>query len=179
MKKIGEGDRKALTEVVHRYQDFIYSCSMAKLRDAHLAEEVTQDVFIKLYRFSASFRGDSSLKTWLYKVCERACFDKIRQRNRHRTVEVDRNLDMQVSHNDGEISLLQEDRKAYIQQLVDHLDERSREVILLFYIEDLSIDEVADMLSLTVSNVKIILFRSRNKLKELVKTNSSKKMTER
>lgn len=166
MQHIGNGDHKAMRTLVNMYQDYVFSCCLSLIRDRHLSEEATQDVFVKAYRFASSFRGDARLKTWLYHIVRSTCYDKLRQQKRRSVLNYKDVENEGHVMNDGERWVIQEDRKKLIFELLACLDDRSAEVLSLYYIEEKSIEEVAQTLNLTTSNLKVILFRARKKLRK-------------
>ena len=73
------GDTKAMTVLVDRYKDLIYTLALRMLKNREEAEEVSQDTFIKMYKSLAKFKGDSKFSTWLYKVAYNNCLDRIKK----------------------------------------------------------------------------------------------------
>lgn len=167
IKKIGQGNSEALSVLMETYADFVFGVCMSVVKQHHLAEEAAQDCFIKVFRYAGGFKGDSSVKTWLYKIAYRTSLDYYKKNQKGRTELLETNT-ASVANN-AESTLYNNDRDRQIAEMLEVLDERSKEVVTLFYLNEKKIDEIAEMLSLEKSNVKIILFRSRKKLQAAFK----------
>lgn len=141
-----------------------------------MSEEAAQDVFLKVFRFSNSFRKESKVSTWLYTITHRVCLDKIRSKNINRVVELDTHTTSHVVSNNAESLLERADVNHGISRMLEQLDDRSRQVVGLHYLKELSLEEIGQITGLTVSNIKIILFRSRNKLKSMFQEHYQKGM---
>ena len=164
MMLVAQGDTGAFECLVKRYKDFIFNIARMRLEDYHLAEEATQDAFVKIYRYASSYRGDCAVQTWLFRIAERCAYDQIRKQSRHRHSQLDQNVTYSSIRNQAEEFLESNDQMMLIDKMLGALDERSREVVQLFYLKELKIEEVAELMGLKTSNVKILLFRARKKL---------------
>ncbi|MDX1685927.1 MAG: sigma-70 family RNA polymerase sigma factor [Saprospiraceae bacterium] len=173
IESIARGDHKALEVLVRENQDFVFSVAMSQMKNYHESQEVAQDVFVKVFRSANTFRGDSSVRTWLYIITRRACLDRFKKRKVN-IVDQSNLSSLSTERNKGEEELMKSDRQELIQNLLDQLSEKERDVMSLYYLKELSIDEVSEILGLTGSNVKIILFRARKKLRELTENISLK-----
>lgn len=149
--------------LVDQYQESVLRTCFLYLCDKTLAEDATQETFLKVYRTMDSFRGESSEKTWILKIAMHACYDInhsawFRFTNRHVTPEMlpDRPAHAAV------------DRDEELTAAVMKLPRRLREVILLRYYQGLKINEIADALNIAHSSVSGRLKRGREKLKNLL-----------
>ena len=130
------------------------------LRDASLAEDAAQETFIKAWRSLASFRGESSERTWLMRIAVNTCRDALR-------TSWFRRLDRRVTPE--ELPLVSPGpQEPALAQAIIRLPARDREVILLRYYEQLSPDEIAHMLRQPLNTVKSRLARAKKKLKQLL-----------
>ena len=149
--------------LVNQFQESVLRTCFLYLCDKTLAEDATQETFLKVYRTMDSFRGESSEKTWILKIAMHVCYDInhsgwFRVMNRHVTPEMlpDQSADTVI------------DRDEELARAVMKLPCRLREVILLHYYQGLKINEIADALSISHSSVSGRLKRGREKLKNLL-----------
>lgn len=169
-----EGDRLAFSELVRRYQSRVFSLCLRWLGEPALAEEVAQDIFLSLYRALGNFRGDARLSTWIYRVAINHCKNKSlyhrrRQRGRHEPLEGlgDEDAPRREVASDGpgsDAGMHQHEAEQLLDAALAALDEDHRQIILLRDVEDLTYEEIADILSLPKGTVKSRLHRARHEL---------------
>jgi RNA polymerase sigma-70 factor (ECF subfamily) len=136
------------------------------VKDRNLAEDITQEVFLKAYKNMASFRGESSLQTWIYRIAVNEAKKQARSWSfRHLFFRAE--VDMGVVEG-TESTILQNDLRVRFAGLVMSLPARYRQVIILHYYEDLSVEEMAEVLGTSTGAVHTKLHRARKKLKELL-----------
>ena len=164
LKKIQKGDLTAFSELMRKYEDYVYSICYNHVNDHQLAEEAAQDTFLKVYRYANSYQGESSVKTWLYRIAQRSSLDQIRKIKRHRHQPLEDRSHFKT-YNDAEINLEQEAQSKLILDLLKVLDPRSRSIVEMFYLRQRKIEEIANDLKMEVSNIKIILYRARKKMR--------------
>jgi RNA polymerase sigma-70 factor (ECF subfamily) len=165
------GDTRAYGRLVAAYQDRVFGLVFRALRDQAVAEEVTQDVFLKAYRSLASFRGDAKFTTWLYRIAVNACRD-------HRGSRAARKQSRETSLEgpDGEgtapppasgrpdLALEASEVETGFRAGLDSLEPRQREAFLLRHEEGLSYDEIAVVLGISIANAKVRVHRAREAL---------------
>jgi len=174
VRRCKEGDRAAFAEVVRRYQDRVYTLCLRWMGDPHTAEEVMQDVFIALYRSLGGFRGDSQLSTWVYRVVVNHCknrrlYRRRRQMDQHEPLEGDGREDgpdRQIADEGPgtDAPLHANQAEALLRVALEHLDEEQRQILILREVQDLSYEEIADILDLPKGTVKSRLHRARLEL---------------
>lgn len=166
-----EGNTQAFSELVNRYQQFVFTLALRVVKRREEAEEVAQDSFLKAYEALDTYRGDAKFSSWLYSIVYRKALDRVRKNNRTRTLEI---VD-DVTESDSETIenalhyLEVKERNKYLQEAIANLSEESAAIISLFYFEELSIKEIASITELSEDNVKIKLYRSRKRLYALLK----------
>jgi RNA polymerase sigma-70 factor (ECF subfamily) len=169
------GDQRAFAQLVEKYEARVYNLARKMMRDPQDAEDVLQETFISVFRHLKDFQGDSSFSTWLYRIATNASLMKLRGRKTP-ALSLDEPAE---SDGDGalpreivdwgitpEEALLSGEVRAQMDTAVDSLPESLRAVFVLRDIEGLSVQETADVLSISVPNVKTRLHRARLMLRE-------------
>lgn len=121
------------------------------------AEDITQDVFVKVYRSMGSFRGESAVSTWVYRITVNACYDFLRRRKRESAVSLDDCLEPSVES--GTL-------KELIESAVAKLPDAYRKVFTLYDIQGLKHSEIAEVLGITEGTSKSLLHRARAQLRQ-------------
>jgi len=168
--KVLNGNTNAFGELVDRYQNFVFTIAIRILKVSEEAEEVAQDSFIKAYDSLSTFRGDSKFSTWLYRIVYHKSLDRIKMNRRHRTYEINEEItEDSLDHIENGLEfMLSEERSSIIQKCVAQLPEEEAAIISLYYFEEQSVKEIAQVTDLTEDNIKIKLYRSRKKLFSLL-----------
>ncbi|HWI62467.1 MAG TPA: sigma-70 family RNA polymerase sigma factor [Symbiobacteriaceae bacterium] len=161
----------ALEHLVDAYGDGILQLAYFYLRDRDLAEDIFQEVFTKVYLQLHTFRGESSPKTWIYRIAVNLCHDKLRSWNMRRVLLIGEDL-LAALPLPTEVDAVEEvlaaaDREVLLQKVME-LPVEYREVVLLYYYSELDTGEVAQALRLSVGTVRSRLHRARAKLKAML-----------
>lgn len=163
------GDVAAFEELVSRYENKVYRLAIKLTRNETLAEEVLQDVFLRVYEKLHTFRGESAFSSWLYRIAANVCFAKLKAEKKHDHADLDSDLPQAEAGGLGfdpwlespDRTLLSNEAIEFINAAIEHLPEDFRVVLLLRDIEELSNEEVAGILDLSVPAVKSRLHRAR------------------
>lgn len=149
-------DEKGLNLYIEKYHGTVYRLAYSYLKNSHDAEEIVQEVFLKLYMSDGCFERDDNVKAWLIRVSINLCKDRVKSFwFKYRS-----ELDMDIStESEEENSLL---------EIINRLKPEYRAIILLFYYEDYSVKEIAKMLGISPTAVTTRLSRARKKLKNLL-----------
>ena len=139
------------------------------------AEEAVQDIFLKVHRGIADFRGDSEIRTWLYRITVNTCLSRLRKTTPERVhpeqSETGVQWDTFPSDDHGPEDLLnQDDIKSFILKGLERISPDDKEVLLLFHIDELKYDEIANVLGIPIGTVCARLYRARRKLKAAIGT---------
>lgn len=165
------GDTRAYAILLGRYQHMVFTLAVRMLRDRELAEETTQDVFLKAYRSLKGFRGDSKFSTWLYRIAYRSILDVCAREARLSKPlclsDVDRLSE--VSETTWNTLMISE-RSVCIQKALAQLSPRDNSLLSLYYLQELSIEEISNITDLGESGVKVGLFRARNRFKTILES---------
>ena len=168
IERFKEGDRSAFEVILLKHQDRIYNLCRYMLRDSGDAQDATQDVFLKVYRGLRDFRPDASLHTWIYRIAVTTCLD-YRRKSRREMVRSEP-LTEDLPSGDRSPHQVYESRKITesVQIALQELPEKLRAVIVLREIEELSYEEIAEVLHLSVGTVKSRISRARDRLRSLL-----------
>lgn len=159
-------DRGALLEQwMQEYGTRIMHLAYLYLKDRQLAEDLTQEVFIKAYRHMDEFRGESAVYTWLYRIAINLCRDRLRSPWWKRLI-LPGEVPAVASGDQPEEAALTTLRKEAVIQQVLALPDHYREMIILYYYQDLSTTEIAGLTGLPENTVKTRLHRARQHLKQ-------------
>lgn len=163
-------DAGSLEEWVDRYGDSVLQLAYLYLKDRDLAEDVFQEVFLRVHTRRHTFRGESSPRTWLYRITVNLCRDKLRSWALRRLVMAGEELIALVAPPEPDVQdqvLADADRSALLEAVMA-LPVEYREVVLLYYYEELETAEVAEALSLSQGTVRSRLHRARARLKAML-----------
>lgn len=170
VERLQKGDSEAFEELVSRYENKVYRLAIKLTRNEALAEEVLQEVFLKIYEKIDTFRGEAALSSWIYRIAANACFAKLNLEKRHQHADLEDTMPqaeqaMQERAESGletpDQPLLADEALSVISRAIERLPEDFRVVLTLRDVEGLSNEEVARVLELSVPAVKSRLHRAR------------------
>lgn len=174
IKQVRKGDQNAFAEIVDLYKDKIYQLCYRMLGNSHEAEDIAQEAFIRAYVNIHTYDLDRKFSTWLYRIATNLSIDRIRKK------KPDYYLDAEVSGTEGltmysqvaaEISLPEDqietmELQETIQKEILKLPDKYRTVIVLKYIDELSLIEISEILNIPVGTVKTRTHRGREALRK-------------
>lgn len=164
MQLVRAGHRdEAIALLLPAFRRKVFGLAYSFLRNRAAAEDVTQEVFIKLWRALPGFDGRASMSTWIYTIARNASLSALRARRPESSLS-DPEVMQAVESRDPVPSADMLVERAAILRLVDRLPPKQRQVIMLFYMEAQSHEEVAAMLAMPVGTVKTLLHRARARL---------------
>jgi RNA polymerase sigma-70 factor, ECF subfamily len=170
IERVKNGDQQAFEDLVSRYENKVYRLAIKLTRNETLAEEVMQEVFLKIYEKIGTFRGESALSSWIYRIAANACFAKLNLEKRHQHADLDETMPQAeiALHDRQDATLESPDRPlltnealSVISRAIERLPEDFRVVLTLRDVEGMSNEEVARILELSVPAVKSRLHRAR------------------
>jgi RNA polymerase sigma-70 factor (ECF subfamily) len=166
IQKIRNGNTVAFSDLVDDHKDLVYTLCIRMLGNREDAEEVSQDVFIKVFTALRNFKGDSKLSTWIYRIAYNACLDRLKKSKKERMrVEVDHLKSVAFSVMDNALDrMVQEERSALINSCLAALPAEDASILTLFYFEERNLLEMEKVLDLSANTIKVRLFRARKKL---------------
>lgn len=156
--------------LMNRYQPKMLRYGKRFLADESLIEDAVQEVFIKTYQNIQGFDGDRPFSPWIYRIAHNTFVNALRQKSRNPIIAVD--LDALIAHPSYERDPESEEEVAEIKKRIDeglaNLSSKYREVLILYYVENLSYQEIADILRVPLGTVGIRMKRARESLKNYV-----------
>ncbi len=160
----------AFERLLVMYRQKVFHLAYSMIRNETQAEDVTQDIFLRIWRGLPGYNGAASLSTWIYTISRNTCLTELKKRAARPTVSLhDPELETRL---DSLPALQSADREKGVQMDVDlllaQLPDKYRRVITLFYLENKSYEECSALLGLPMGTVKTFLFRAR---KELLRRN--------
>ncbi|WP_456272737.1 RNA polymerase sigma factor SigW [Bacillus sp. AK031] len=174
IKQVLKGDQDAFAEVIELYKDKVFQICFRMLGNRHEAEDISQEAFIRAYVNIHTFNQKRKFSTWLYRIATNLCIDRIRKK------KPDYYLDAEVTGTDGltmysqvaadgqlpEEEVEEMELQEEIQRQILKLPDKYRSVIVLKYIEELSLLEISEILDLPLGTVKTRIHRGREALRK-------------
>jgi len=176
MERCRGGDRRAFADLVDHYKILVFNLVDRMIFDKALVEDVAQEVFIRVYQGLPGFRGESKLSTWIYRVAYNVCVAEL-ERARHRVdvVSIDDKgdeegprLELRDNRQDVEVMLAQIDFGRTIQKFLDRLPPRYKGMLTLYYLQEMSYEEIGAVMTLPLGTVKTHLHRAKQALRNMI-----------
>jgi len=182
-------DERAFSELVRNYERRVFGLVFRMLGSRAEAEDLTQEVFVQVFKAIGSFRGESKLSTWIYRIAVNLCKNRTKYLRVRHAGEQDQIDDMAERLQPSEArhaNVAQVDRpdeavagrqvEEIVRQAIGEVDEGFRECLILCDVEELSYEEIAEITQLPVGTVKSRIFRARAQLRELVERKLGEKI---
>ncbi|SFL69551.1 RNA polymerase sigma-70 factor, ECF subfamily [Paenibacillus sp. 1_12] len=166
--QIRQGDEEAYRLLIERHKGYIYTLVYRMVEHRETAEDLTQDIFIKLYRSLAQFRGDAKFTTWLYRLTTNLVTDYRRaQRRRPYEAILDKMKGWLINkQEEPEAMALQKEERLTVQQLLSELPDKYRLILYLYHYKQLSYQEIAEVTQLPLKTIETRLYRGKSLLKQ-------------
>ncbi len=165
------GDQAAFEAIVQRYERQIYTFIYRMMGDVDDAYDLTQDCFVRAYRSLGNTNADLNVSAWLHRIASNACLDVLRRRKRIRWLPWDTSKHEQLlegSHaEDPEGASISQETSGLVQQTLAKMSPRNRAALIMREYEGMSCEEIGEVLGLSRSAVKSILFRAREEFRKL------------
>ncbi|MBN2732943.1 MAG: sigma-70 family RNA polymerase sigma factor [Balneolaceae bacterium] len=176
------GAEKAYTKLVNKYERALHFYIMKMIKDQSKVEDLVQEVFVKAFDNLHSYNTNYAFSTWLYRIATNHTIDYLRKK-KLQTLSIDE----PVSSRDGEMEMqlpdetaqtdrdiIRSERQQIVQQAIDELPEKYRDVIKLRHMQEKSYQEIAEVLDLPLGTVKAHIFRAREMLYKALKDKRNK-----
>lgn len=173
VKELKKFNEKAFNYFVTKYQKMIIGYLNHFFKDKSEAWNVSQEVFIAVFKNIHQFREDSSLKTWLFRIAHNQAINRLRYLKRRKSDKHNSIDEMKEKYSNYDISWIDDpldkiqtkERDNFLKLALNYLDEKDKEVITLRFFSELNYEEIAEILNISVGTVKSRLFRGKQRLK--------------
>lgn len=166
LDRILAGDQQVYADLVDKHKSYAYTIAFKILQNRPEAEEAAQDAFIKAYHNLAGFNRESKFSTWLYRIVFNTSISyKRKNRQQFQSLE---NTVIEYSQ-EAEGMLEKTDKKKFLNQALSKLNEADRTALSLFYLEEFSLEEIAEITGMMANTVKVRIHRARQRLADELK----------
>ena len=179
MLRVKQGDAAAFTQLVEKYKQPIVNLVWRTVRDETEAEDIAQNVFVQAWKSAPRYQATAKFSTWLFTIARNLCLNEVRRRSRHPAESLDQMrddsddqplfqvVDKRIRGAQGE--LLQGELEHKVDAAIDELPENQRIALALCRQEELSYEEIAEVLGCSLSATKYLIHRARETLKARLK----------
>ncbi|MYA68806.1 sigma-70 family RNA polymerase sigma factor [Candidatus Poribacteria bacterium] len=172
IRRVLDGDQSAFTALVNKYQKSVHALVWRKIGDFHIAEEITQDVFLKVYKRLSTLKRPELFPGWLYVIATRHCVSWLRKKelptkslDTMSTVELEEVCYAQYEANRGEEAAIEHQRE-FVKRLLQKLPESERTVVTLYYLAEMKSEEISRFLGVSSNTIRSRLRRARERLEK-------------
>jgi len=168
------GRQSACSMLVKRYEKYVFTLALRFVKNREDAHEVAQDCFLRMFRYMADFRGDCKFTTWLYRIVYSTSLNHLRKKTPDIQSLDDAERPLQLKSDaipDVSVGMERNDRNATLRRAIDMLSHDDAGIITLFYLYEQSLEEICQVMDLTMTNAKTKLCRARQRLRAIVDTN--------
>lgn len=176
IKKLQEGDQMGFTTLMDLYQNMVYNTALGIVQNEADADDITQEVFEQVYISIGSFKGDSKLSTWIYKVTISKSLDHIKKKKRKKRFGIVKSLfgDSEVENyspiefNHPGVQLEQKERASELFAALKQLPDKQKIAFILHKVEGQSYQEIAEIMNKSLNSVEALMSRAKANLKILL-----------
>jgi RNA polymerase sigma-70 factor (ECF subfamily) len=164
-----KGDEASFNELVKRYQEKVYWIARRFVNDHDQADDVTQEVFVKIYSALKEFRGESSFYTWLYRITVNVALNTLRKQRIRNFIRIDEFFETASDESEQPDKIVeQNEQQKIIEEAISKLPEKQKAVFILRYYEELSYEEISHILKTTIGGLKANYFHAIRKIGEYI-----------
>ncbi len=177
IEQLKQGHEAAFKTIVEQWKDMVYNTVLGIVQNETEAEDLTQDVFIKVFENVSSFKGESKFSTWLYRIATTTALDHLRSKKRKKRFGFIFSLTVNDQNEDGQaqeipdfqhpgVSLDNKERSKILFMAIDQLPENQKVAFTLHKLEGLSYKDISEVLNTTVSAVESLMSRANGNLRK-------------
>ena len=172
IQSILSGNQQDFKLLIKKYEANVFRTAIGFLHNKQDAEDITQDVFIKVYQSLSSFNGKAAFSTWLYRITVNSSLNFLRKKKRRGFwVALSELIQIPSKDKPGEIALTEKTEKAIIPQAIDDLPDKQRKAFVLSRYEELPHIQIAEIMKITEGAVEQLLHRAKINLKKILEKN--------
>jgi len=173
--RLSENDPQAFRILMEKYQDLVFRTSMGLLHDTEAAEDISQEVFIEVFKSIGYFRGESKLSTWLYRVTINKSLNELKKNQRNKAWtkfedifkgKKEEKKELSIPDKSSENLIESKELAKILQQAIDELPENQRIAFVLAKYDELSYKEIAEIMNSTVSSIESLVHRAKTNLQK-------------
>lgn len=164
-----QGDQEAFALLVQRHQRRVFNLVFGMVQQYEEASEITQETFLAAWQGLPSFRGEARFSTWLHRIAYNCALKQLEQRKRDKVLQSAMQAEQLIENRNPERAdavMETHARQALIQDLLARLPEKYRVVLVLRHLQEMTYEEMAEILTMPIGTIKTHLFRARHLLKE-------------
>ena len=166
---VKRGNQADYAIIIDRYKNKAFSLIKRILKNEMDAEEVLQDCFLKAYNSLSSFRQEAKFSTWFYRIVYNTTMSKVSARKRKIENEMSSLEDHFNLESDNDFRIIEDsDLSSFVNIMLEKLPPSYSSVLNLFYLNEMSCEEISEVMNVSIPNVKVMLHRSRNALRDLI-----------
>lgn len=177
--RILKGETDAYAFLVNKYKSMAYSLALKLVKNREDAEEIAQDAFIKAYQSLGQFRGSARFSTWLYRIVYNSAISRMRKSSAE-WISIEDSGSAEKTHpevNEAYYRLKEQERKKFLDMAMEKLEPDENFLITLYYYDEKELDEISQITGLTKNNVKVKIFRARQKMMVMLKKFLNEELT--
>lgn len=168
IQQVLAGDKQAYAHIIDNYKNQLYATILRMTKNPQDAQDLVQDAFIKVYRNLEKYDASGSFSSWLYRVAINHCMDEFRKK-RYSMTQIEIDEERVVEPNHPELVFLKKEKSRQLERLIGTLPEDERLIILLRYVNEISYEEIGEVMDMPLSTVRNKLHRAKKKMRETVK----------
>jgi RNA polymerase sigma factor (sigma-70 family) len=174
IEKVIEGNGEAFRELYNKFSSKVYNSILSILQNPEDAEDITQEVFVQIFRSIHNFKQDSTLSTWIYRITINKAFELIRNRKRKKRFAIVKSIfakdevEEPIDFIHPGILAENKERGKILFKAIDKLSEKQKTAFILNRIEGLSYKEISEIMKLSLSSVESLIFRAKESLRKLL-----------
>jgi RNA polymerase sigma factor (sigma-70 family) len=168
VQEVLAGNKQIYAHIIDKFKNPLYATILRMTKNPHDAQDLVQEAFIKVYQQLDKYDNTGSFSSWLYRVAINHCMDEFRKK-RYKMKQVEIDESSMVSADTPELIFLKNEESRRLERLIATLPEDERVIILLRYVNELSYDEIGELVDAPLSTVRNKLHRAKKKMRETVK----------
>ena len=169
--RIIQGDQSAFEELFNRYQLKIINLTYAMLHNREEAEDLTQEVFLEIYRSINKFKGNSQLSTWIYRIAVNKTINQTKKNKLRRFFSTEDSKAITVnSPEQSDWSIKEKQYTTYLHQAIEKLPTKQKKAFILYSYDQLAQKEIAEIMNCSLHSVEVLVHRARKSIQKYIET---------